>query len=124
MAGQLFLFLMQAMDDSFQAQHSRPQPEFRTHRNSTRGCLLAQPAPAQTKGVVNQCLPMIQHISSSPELTLKLPALLSSIICDASAYSCTLAPLTRMAPARRSQKPKQCSSCYFPLHCCMHCRHR
>jgi hypothetical protein len=28
MAGLLFLFLMQAMDDSFQAQHSRPQPEF------------------------------------------------------------------------------------------------
>jgi hypothetical protein len=51
MAGLLFLFLMQAMDDSFQAQHSRPQPEFRTHRNSTRGRLLAQPAPARTKGV-------------------------------------------------------------------------
>jgi hypothetical protein len=28
MADLLFLFLMQAMDDSFQAQHSRPQPEF------------------------------------------------------------------------------------------------
>jgi hypothetical protein len=51
MAGLLFLFLMQAMDDSFQAQHSRPQPEFQTHQNSTWGRLLTQPAPAQTKGV-------------------------------------------------------------------------
>jgi hypothetical protein len=31
MAGLHFLFLMQAMDDSFQAQHSRPEPEFQTH---------------------------------------------------------------------------------------------
>jgi hypothetical protein len=49
---------------------------------------------------VNQCLPMMQRISSSPKPTLKLPALLSFIICDALAYSCTLAPLTRMAHAR------------------------
>jgi hypothetical protein len=52
MAGLLFLFLMQAMDDSFQAQHFRLQPEFRTHQNSNRGRLLTQPMPAQTKGVL------------------------------------------------------------------------
>jgi hypothetical protein len=51
MAGLLFLFLMQAMDESFKKQCALPEPEFRTHRDSKRGRLLKQPAPAKTKGV-------------------------------------------------------------------------
>jgi hypothetical protein len=51
MAGLLFLFLMQAMDESFKKQCALPKPEFRTHRDSKRGQLLKQPAPAKTKGV-------------------------------------------------------------------------
>jgi hypothetical protein len=50
MAGLLFLFLMQAMDESFKKQCALPEPEFRTHRDSKRGQLLKQPAPAKTKG--------------------------------------------------------------------------
>jgi hypothetical protein len=37
MAGLLFLFLMQAMDESFEKQCALPEPEFRTHRDSKRG---------------------------------------------------------------------------------------
>jgi hypothetical protein len=51
MAGLLFLFLMQAMDESFKKQCALPKLEFRTHRDSKRGRLLKQPAPAKTKGV-------------------------------------------------------------------------
>ena len=51
MAGLLFLFLMQAMDESFKKQCALPEPEFRTHRDSKCGRLLKQPAPAKTKGV-------------------------------------------------------------------------
>jgi hypothetical protein len=42
---------MQAMDESFKKQCALPEPEFRTHRDSKRGWLLKQPAPARTKGV-------------------------------------------------------------------------
>jgi hypothetical protein len=51
MAGLLFLFLMQAMDESFKKQCALLEPEFRTHRDSKCGRLLKQPAPAKTKGV-------------------------------------------------------------------------
>jgi len=51
MAGLLFLFLMQAMDESFKKQCALPEPEFRTHRDPKHGRLLKQPAPAKTKGV-------------------------------------------------------------------------
>jgi hypothetical protein len=37
MAGLLFLFLMQAMDESFKKQCALPKPEFRAHRDSKRG---------------------------------------------------------------------------------------
>jgi hypothetical protein len=51
MAGLLFLFLMQAMDESFKKQCALPKPEFWTHRDSKRCQLLKQPVPAKTKGV-------------------------------------------------------------------------
>jgi hypothetical protein len=51
MAGLLFLFFMQAMDESFKKQCAHPEPEFWTHRDSKRGPLLKQPVPAKTKGV-------------------------------------------------------------------------
>jgi hypothetical protein len=37
MAGLLFLFLIQAMDESFKKQCALPEPEFRTHRDSKCG---------------------------------------------------------------------------------------
>jgi hypothetical protein len=54
MAGLLFLFLIQAMDESYTKLckwKSRPQPEFRMHRLPKHGRILHQPDPTRTKGV-------------------------------------------------------------------------
>ncbi len=51
MAGLQFLFLMQAMDKSYQKQYKLPEAAFQTHCHSGKCKLLWQPSPAMTKGL-------------------------------------------------------------------------
>jgi hypothetical protein len=111
MAGLLFLFLMQAMDESFKKQCALPEPEFQTHSDSKRGQLLKQPAPAKTKGVPFYFGKSMFADDATYILSSAPP---SSITCIVSGFSCTPVLSMKMATIKRNQKWRQCSFLHIP----------
>jgi hypothetical protein len=110
MAGLLFLFLMQAMDESFKNNVHFPN-------RSKRGRLLKQPAPTKTKGVPFHfgksmfADNAVYILSSRPELET-----LCAVIFHHMRRFGLLTPVLsmKMATIKRNQKWRQCSFLHVP----------